>query len=312
MHNITRLLILSTLKVTESDLEVLRPLIQTMRPQQWTKNVLFVFPAILFDAKLLESELLIRVLIASALLTMASSSVYIINDLFDQHQDRLHPTKRLRPIASGRLSVSTAWVAAIILASVALALAFRFDIELAALLAVYLLVQLLYSLRLKHIVLLDVLTVAAGFVIRVLAGGVVIDVKVSPWLYAFTALLALFLVIGKRRQELVALGDKAQETRSTFRQYNLALLDEMLRIVTTSTLITYIVYTIEVETMTKLGMNLGLLTVPCVLYGLLRYLYLLYVEEIESAPEEVLLTDRPIQIAVALATAAYVFILYVL
>ena len=203
-------------------------------------------------------------------------------------------------------------MAAIILASVALALAFRFDIELAALLAVYLLVQLLYSLRLKHIVLLDVLTVAAGFVIRVLAGGVVIDVKVSPWLYAFTALLALFLVIGKRRQELVTLGDKAQETRSTFRQYNLALLDEMLRIVTTSTLITYIVYTIEVETMTKLGMNLGLLTVPCVLYGLLRYLYLLYVEEIDSAPEEVLLTDRPIQIAVALATAAYVFILYVL
>ena len=312
MHNITRLLILSTLEATESSLDVLRALIQTMRPQQWTKNVLFVFPAILFDAKLLESELLIRVLIASALLTMASSSVYIINDLFDQHQDRLHPTKRLRPIASGRLSVSVARAAAILLATLALALAFRFDIKLAALLAVYLLVQLLYSLRLKHIVLLDVLTVAAGFVIRVMVGGVVIDVKVSPWLYAFTALLALFLVIGKRRQELVTLGDKAQETRSTFRQYNLALLDEMLRIVTTSTLITYIVYTIEVETMTKLDMNLGLLTVPCVLYGLLRYLYLLYVEEIDSAPEEVLLTDRPIQITVALAAAAYVFILYVL
>ncbi len=312
MHNITRLLILSTLEAMESALEVLRALIQTMRPQQWTKNILFVFPAILFDAKLLEPELLIRVLIASALLTMVSSSVYIINDLFDKHQDRLHPTKRLRPIASGRLSDSTAWVAAIVLATLALALAFRFDIELAALLAVYLLVQLLYSLRLKHIVLLDVLTVAAGFVIRVLVGGVVIDVKVSPWLYAFTALLALFLVIGKRRQELVTLGDKAQETRSTFRQYNLALLDEMLRIVTTSTLITYIVYTIEVETMTKLDMNLGLLTVPCVLYGLLRYLYLLYVEEIDSAPEEVLLTDRPIQITVALAAAAYIFILYVL
>ena len=283
-----------------------------MRPQQWTKNILFVFPAILFDAKILELDLLIRVVAAAGLLVLVSGSVYIVNDLMDREQDRAHPRKRQRPIASGMLSVTVAKLAAALLAAVSLGLAYRLDFELFLLLALYLLTQLVYSLRLKHIALLDVLIVAAGFVIRVMVGGVVIDVEVSPWLYAFTGLLALFLVVGKRRQELVLLGDQAANTRQTFRQYNLPLLDDMLRIVTTSTLITYILYTIEVETMTKHGANLGLITVPFVLYGLLRYLYLLHVEETSSAPEEILLSDRPIQLALFLAGIAYFIILYVL
>lgn len=289
-----------------------RALIRSMRPQQWTKNILFVFPAILFDAKLLELDLLIRVVAAAGLLVLVSGSVYIVNDLMDREQDRAHPRKRHRPIASGMLSVSVAKLASAILALVSLGLAYRLDFELFLLLALYLLTQLVYSLRLKHIALLDVLIVAAGFVIRVMVGGVVIDVEVSPWLYAFTGLLALFLVVGKRRQELVMLGDQAANTRRTFQQYNLPLLDDMLRIVTTSTLITYILYTIEVETMTKHGANLGLITVPFVLYGLLRYLYLLHVEETASAPEEILLADRPIQLALMLAGIAYFIILYVL
>ncbi len=289
-----------------------RALIRSMRPQQWTKNILFVFPAILFDAKILELDLLIRVIAAAGLLVLVSGSVYIVNDLMDREQDRAHPSKRHRPIASGMLSVTVAKLAAAILAAVSLGLAYRLDFELFLLLALYLLTQLVYSLRLKHIALLDVLIVAAGFVIRVMVGGVVIDVEVSPWLYAFTGLLALFLVVGKRRQELVMLGDQAANTRQTFRQYNLPLLDDMLRIVTTSTLITYILYTIEVETMTKHGANLGLITVPFVLYGLLRYLYLLHVEETSSAPEEILLADRPIQLALMLAGIAYFIILYVL
>ncbi len=289
-----------------------RALIRSMRPQQWTKNILFVFPAILFDAKILELDLLIRVIAAAGLLVLVSGSVYIVNDLMDREQDRAHPRKRHRPIASGMLSVTVAKLAAALLAAVSLGLAYRLDFELFLLLALYLLTQLVYSLRLKHIALLDVLIVAAGFVIRVMVGGVVIDVEVSPWLYAFTGLLALFLVVGKRRQELVLLGDQAANTRQTFRQYNLPLLDDMLRIVTTSTLITYILYTIEVETMTKHGANLGLITVPFVLYGLLRYLYLLHVEETSSAPEEILLADRPIQLALFLAGIAYFIILYVL
>ncbi|MDE2950325.1 MAG: decaprenyl-phosphate phosphoribosyltransferase [Chloroflexota bacterium] len=293
-------------------MSTVRALIRSMRPQQWTKNILFVFPAIVFDAKLLEFDLLLRVIAVAGLLVLASGSVYIINDLMDRDQDRAHPNKRHRPIASGALSAAVAKLASVILALVSLGLAYSLDFELFLLLALYLLIQLAYSLRLKHIALLDVLIVAAGFVIRVMVGGVVIDVEVSPWLYAFTGLLAMFLVVGKRRQELVMLGDQAEGTRLTFRQYNLPLLDDMLRIVTTSTLITYILYTIEVETMTKHGANWGLITVPFVLYGLLRYLYLLHVEETASAPEEILLSDRPIQITVMLAGIAYFIILYAL
>ena len=296
----------------ELDSQMLGAMIQAMRPHQWTKNVLFVFPAILFDVKLLDVDALARVAVACALLILVSGSVYIINDLLDLEQDRQHPSKRRRPIAAGRLPVSAAKAQAVILALVALVFAYNFDAEVAALLALYLLVQLLYSSYLKHIALLDVLTVAAGFVVRVLIGGVVIDVVVSPWLLAFTGLLALFLVIGKRRQELVALGDSAAQSRTSFHHYNLPLLDEMLRITTTSTLITYILYTIEVETMTKQGVNLGLFTVPFILYGLLRYLYLLHVEAIESAPDEVLLADRPIQVSVLLAGISYFVILYVI
>lgn len=293
-------------------MSTLRALIRSMRPQQWTKNVLFVFPAILFDAKILELDLLLRVISAAGLLVLVSGAVYIVNDLMDRDQDRAHPSKRFRPIASGALSATAAKRSSALLILASLGLAYNLDLELFILLALYLFIQLVYSLRLKHIVLLDVLIVAAGFVIRVMVGGAVIDVEVSPWLYAFTGLLALFLVVGKRRQELVMLGDQAVKTRLTFQQYNLPLLDDMLRIVTTSTLITYILYTIEVETMTKRGANWGLITVPFVLYGLLRYLYLLHVEETASAPEEILLADRPIQITVALAGIAYFIILYAL
>ena len=289
----------------------MRAIVLTIRPRQWTKNVLFVFPAILFDAKLLELDSLARVVSACILLIMVSGSIYIFNDLFDREQDRLHPVKRHRPIAAGTLPVPMAIMEAALLALVALFFAFSLDRDVAVLLIVYIVIQVFYSLHLKHVALLDVFAVSAGFVIRVLVGGAVINVPVSPWLLAFTGLLALFLVIGKRRQELVKLGAQAIHSRPSFRHYNLPLLDEMLRITTTATLITYILYTIEVETMTKQGINFGLLTVPFILYGLMRYLYLLHVEEIDSSPDEVFLTDRPIQIAVSLAAIAYFVILYI-
>ena len=289
----------------------MRAIVLTIRPRQWTKNVLFVFPAILFDAKLLELDSLARVVSACILLIMVSGSIYIFNDLFDREQDRLHPVKRHRPIAAGTLPVPMAIMEAALLALVALFFAFSLDRDVAVLLIVYIAIQVFYSLHLKHVALLDVFAVSAGFVIRVLVGGAVINVPVSPWLLAFTGLLALFLVIGKRRQELVKLGAQAIHSRPSFRHYNLPLLDEMLRIATTATLITYILYTIEVETMTKQGINYGLLTVPFILYGLMRYLYLLHVEAIDSSPDEVFLTDRPIQIAVSLAAIAYFVILYI-
>ena len=293
-------------------MQALLGLIQTMRPKQWIKNVLFVSPAIVFDVKLLEAELLLRVMAACILLILMSGSMYIVNDLADMENDRQHPTKRRRPIASGVLPRSLAAAAAICLPALAVLAAFQLDRELALILIAYGVIQILYSLRLKHLALIDVLTVSTGFMLRVMAGGAVIDVIISPWLYGFAGLLALFLVIAKRRQEWVRLGDQALNTRPVFRQYNLALLDDMLRVVTTSVMITYILYTIESGAMEKYGVNLGLLTVPIVIYGLFRYLYLIHVEETDKAPDEVLLTDRPMQLTVAAAALTVFAILYLL
>ncbi len=287
-------------------------LLQTMRPQQWIKNVLFVFPPLVFDSRLFEIELLARVMLCSALLIVLSGGVYIINDLADLEADRAHPAKKSRPLAAGILPLGAARLAAILLPALAFAAAYNFDQRLFLVFAVYFLLQVAYSFALKHIVLLDILVVAAGFVLRVLAGGVVIDVQLSPWLYTSAGLLALFLVIGKRRQEYANLGDKATQVRPVSAHYNLALLDDMLRIVTASTMITYILYTVEARTMIHEGENLGLLTVPIVIYGLFRYLYLIHVQKEGSAPDEVLLTDRPLQATILVAALAYFVILYLL
>ena len=302
---------LSTAKGAGSTVDTASNLIESMRPKQWTKNVLFVFPAIVFSEQLFELELLGRVIVCCVLLILSSGCVYIINDLADIEADRAHPVKRLRPIASGRLSPSVARASVVILLPLLLLAAYYFDERLALLVIVYFAVQIAYSHTIKHIVILDLLAVAAGFVLRLLAGGVVIDVSLSPWLYASAGLLALFLVIGKRRQELATLGADAAATRRAFAQYNLPLLDDMLRIVTSATTITYIIYTVESPTMIRDGQNLGLITVPFVIYGLFRYLYLIHVEERGGAPDEVLLNDRPLQATIGLAALAYIAILYV-
>ena len=287
-------------------------LIKTMRPSQWAKNVLFVFPALVFSENLFELESLGRVIICCILLIFTSGSVYIINDLVDAEKDRLHPTKSARPIAAGIVSASVAKFTAAILILAVLSAAYVFDQPLMLLLLVYILLQVAYSLYLKHVVLLDILVVSVGFVLRVVAGGLVIGVGVSPWLYTSAGMLALFLVIGKRRQELALLGEKARESRPIFEKYNLQLLDDMLRIATTAALITYVLYTVESGTMVKNGENLGLLTIPIVVYGVFRYLYLIHVEKEGSAPEEILLTDRPIQATIMVAALTYFIILYLI
>jgi len=303
---------LSSGNSTEVELGVIGSLIATTRPKQWTKNVLFVFPAIVFSEQLFDLHLLGRVFVCCFLLILSAGCVYIINDLADIAADRAHPVKRLRPIASGKLSPAAAKAAVAILLPLVFAAAFYFDNRLALLILVYFLVQVAYSHVIKHIVILDVLVVATGFVLRLLAGGLIIDVTLSPWLYASAGLLALFLVIGKRRQELASLGEAALASRRIFAQYNLPLLDDMLRIVTSATTITYIIYTVESPTMVRNGQNLGLMTVPFVIYGLFRYLYLIHVEKRGGAPDEVLLNDRPLQATIVLAALAYIVILYVL
>ncbi len=274
--------------------------------------MLFVFPAIVFNAQLFDQESFTRVLICSVLMIFTAGCVYIINDIVDVESDRQHPSKSQRPIAAGRVSLSVGRLAALVLAIAVLLAAFSFDRRLAILLLVYLLLQIVYSLYLRNIVLLDILVVSAGFVLRIVAGGLVIDVSLSPWLTTSGGLLALFLVIGKRRQELALLGDQATAVREIFQRYNLPLLDDMLRIVTTCVMITYIIYTVESPTLIKDGQNLGVITVPIVIYGLFRYLYLIHVEEEGSAPDEVLLTDRPLQATIFAAALAYFVILYLL
>jgi 4-hydroxybenzoate polyprenyltransferase len=294
-------------------LQILLGLLRTMRPKQWTKNLLFVFPGIVFDGKLFQLDPLMRVLLAFVLLSLVSGSVYIINDLADIENDRRHPRKKFRPIPSGQLPVSVARIAAVIIPIFAVAVAFTLTPALAVILIVYLVQNVAYSLWLKHVVILDVLVVTAGFILRVAAGVVVVPAeRFSPWLYACTGLLALFLIIGKRRQELVTLGEKAADARPIFKDYNLPLIDEMLRVVTTSTLLTYTIYTVEAPSPLLADTNSALLTVPFVMYGLFRYLYLIHVKGEGSAPDEVLLQDRPLQIAMLLFGLTFIVILYVL
>lgn len=288
-------------------------LLRTMRPHQWTKNILFIFPAIVFDRQLTDPDAFLRVLLGAFLLSMMSGTIYIINDLVDIEKDRKHPKKKNRPLPSGDLPRSLALVGAVIIPLLTLSFTYWWDWDLAIVLTLYLVLQIAYSFVLKQIVILDVLAITAGFVLRVLAGVVVIDVaNFSPWLYACTGLLALFLAIGKRRQELVTLGERAIETRPIFKYYNLALIDDMLRMVTTSTLITYLLYTIEVDTATLVDINLAMITVPFVLYGLFRYLYLIHVEGEGSAPDEVLLKDRPLQLTILGWGLTFFILLYVI
>ncbi len=294
-------------------MRALRGLLLTMRPKQWTKNLLFVFPAIIFDGKLFDSDAFLRVFASFALLCLISGAVYIINDLVDIESDRQHPRKRFRPLPSGTLPIPLARTAAVLFPLLGLALAWLLTPKLTLILLAYLILQLLYSFWLKHVVILDVMVITAGFVMRVAAGVVVIEVtQFSPWLYVCTGLLALFLAISKRRQELILLGDRADQVRRIYREYNLPLLDEMLRITTTSTLITYTVYTIETSAPILANTNLALVTVPFVMYGLFRYLYLIYVKGESSPPDEVLLKDRPLQLDILGFALTAVVILYLI
>lgn len=291
-------------------MELLTGLIRAMRPRQWTKNVI-VYAGIVFDGQLFVMNSFLHVTASFVLLCLISSSIYIINDLVDIESDRQHPKKRFRAIASGQLPVFVARVAAVVLVAISLVGAALISGGLAVVLLTYLVLHLLYSWKLKHMVILDLMSVAAGFVLRVVAGVVVIQVKAfSPWLYACTALLALFLVIGKRRQELLELGSDAGSIRATLGSYNLALLDDMLRMVMISTLIAYLLYTIEAPSVLLAGTNLALLTVPFVLYALWRYLYLIHVKGEGSAPDEVLLRDRPLLVSIVLWGLTFVAILY--
>jgi 4-hydroxybenzoate polyprenyltransferase len=289
----------------------LRGLIRTMRPTQWVKNG-FAFAGIMFDQQLTELEPLARVIATFALLCMAASTIYIINDLVDIERDRQHPRKRHRALPSGQLSVKMAIAAAVILPVAALVGSLLLDLQLAAVIFAYLVLHIAYSFWLKNIVIIDVFAIAAGFILRVEAGIVVIDVSnFSPWLYVCAGLLALFLAIGKRRQEMIMLAGNAENHRETYKDYNMPLLDDMLRVVTIGSVLTYMLYTIEAPTIRTTGHRM-MLTVPFVIYGIFRYLYLIHVRGEGSAPDELLFKDPPLLVDVILWVVAVGLILYVL
>jgi 4-hydroxybenzoate polyprenyltransferase len=288
-----------------------RGLIRTMRPTQWAKNG-FVFAGIIFDKQLLQAEPLARVLVTFGLLCLVASTIYIVNDLVDIERDRLHPKKRNRALPSGELPVNWALAAAIVMPLVALVAGLALSPALAAVLLAYLTLHLAYSFWLKNVVIIDVFAIAAGFVLRLVAGIVVIHVtNFSPWLYVCAGLLALFLAIGKRRQELILLADNAENHRSAYKDYNMALLDDMLRMVTTGSVLTYMLYTIEAQTIRSNGHRM-MLTIPFVIYGIFRYLYLIHVRGEGSAPDELLFKDLPLLANVTLWVLSAGVILYLL
>ena len=284
-------------------------LIISLRPDQWTKN-LIVFAALIFAVKLLDPAALALASAAFLIFCVLSGCVYLINDVSDREADRQHPLKRLRPIASGALGASTALAWAIGLSVVALAAAYALRPLFALTAAAYLALFALYSHTLKHVVILDVMSIAIGFVLRAVAGGLVIGVPVSDWLLVCTILLALFLGLAKRRHEITMLADGASGHRRILEEYDPYLLDQMIAIVAAATLVVYIIYCASPETAERFGTRLLVLTTPFPIYGIFRYLYLVHRKHGGGSPSDLLLRDRPLLSCVALWGIAVVLLIY--
>jgi 4-hydroxybenzoate polyprenyltransferase len=285
----------------------LGPLLRALRPRQWSKNLL-VFAALVFSRSLHDPSMVATTVIAFAVFCALSSTGYLVNDLCDVEADRRHTHKAKRPIASGSLSQPIAWAAAAVLGLGALAVGFRVSPAFASIGLVYLVLTLGYSLWLKHIVLVDVFAIAAGFVVRAVAGAVAISVPISPWLYVCTVLGALMITLGKRRHEILLLEREAGTHRPALREYSLELVDQLLVIISSASLMAYSLYTFSADNLPR--NHAMMLTIPFVLYGVFRYFFLLRQRGLGGAPEDLLLEDRPLALAVALWAASSVAILY--
>ena len=290
---------------------------RSVRPRQWTKS-LAVFLPLFFSVNEAwalddpQTALLfgIKAIGAAVVFSLVSGAIYLINDLADRERDRAHPTKRNRPIASGALSPRLAAAAAVILTLAGLASAFALDPQLGIVIAIYILVQAAYSARLKNVALLDVFSVASGFVLRVLGGAVVIGVPMSPWLYICAGLGSLFIALAKRRSELARAGSSAGDQRGILGAYTLGMLDQMIGVVATSAVVSYALYTFTADNLPD--NHSMMLTLPFVVYGVFRYIYLVHTRDIAESPEEILIGDLPMILAVILwlATGATILLIY--
>ena len=285
------------------------PILRLMRPTHWVKNV-FVLAPVVFAHRLNDPEALGRALLAMALFCLASSAVYAFNDVRDRELDRRHPVKRDRPVASGAVSVGAAVALAVALAAVAGGGSLWLEPLLGAIVLGYLAINLLYTVWLKHVVILDVMVISSGFVLRVLGGAVAIDVAISSWLILCTIFLALFLAFSKRRHELAMLAGAAAEGRRVLSHYSETFLDQMINVVTAGAVLSYALYSVSPETVERFGNRLLLATIPFVLFGIFRYLYLIYQRPTRQSPTEAIVRDLPSVVNVGLWGLAVVWAVY--
>ncbi len=283
---------------------------RSIRPRQWTKNLL-IFAPLVFSQNLLNADLVLKSVLGFIVFCFISGCVYILNDLIDREQDKRHPVKCCRPIASGSLKPLSAFIVLFIIFTASLFISIAYlNMSFLITCLLYCVLQICYSTMLKHIVIIDVFSIAAGFLLRVIAGAEVISVTFSTWLLFCTILLSLFLALSKRRHEILLLNTNAIHHRKILFEYSSELLDQMITIVTTATVIVYILYTIADETIRKFGTDNLKYTVPFVLYGIFRYLYLIHHKNEGGSPEKVLLNDKPILFTVLLYGLTVCIVLY--
>ncbi|UCE66520.1 MAG: decaprenyl-phosphate phosphoribosyltransferase [Candidatus Zixiibacteriota bacterium] len=278
---------------------MIKGIITSMRPSHWVKN-LVVFAALIFAQVYTDPDKIILALTAFIAFCLGTSAMYIINDVFDRENDKKHPVKSKRPITAGKISIPAAVAVAVILLILSIVLALYSNLLTVLALGTYMILNLVYSVFLKHVVIIDVMSIAAGFVLRAVAGGFAIEVPVSPWLLVCTILLALFLGFGKRRHELALLNAEAINHRKALANYSTPFLDQMISVVTASTVVAYAFYTLSPEAVENFGTHWLSATIPFVLYGIFRYLFLIFHKEMGGNPTKLMLTDVPLLLCVLL------------
>ncbi len=293
------------------DDSVLVNIIKSLRPKQWIKNLL-VFAGLVFSQNLFNLEAFLVTIYAFFIFCFVSGSIYILNDIIDLPFDRFNPLKVKRPIASGKLKVPYAKLSIYILIPLSLLFAYLLKYQFFLVVLSYVVLQIFYSFYLKNVPILDIFAIAFGSVLRVVGGAIVINVTISSWLLVCTILLALLLALSKRRYELIAFEEEAKSKRKVLGEYNTYLLDQMISVVTSSVLITYSLYTMSEETVTRFGTRDLIFTIPFVLYGIFRFLYLIYRKDLGDSPEGLLLLDRPLLINVSLWIITVLIVIYLL
>lgn len=285
------------------------PLIESLRPKQWSKNLL-LFAGLVFSKSLFQVSLLLKATVGFVLFCLLSGAVYVLNDLLDLEQDKTHPIKSRRPLASGKLSVSLAVGVVVVLMGVGLSSSFLISSDFGWIAVAYIFLMLGYTFILKHVVILDIIIIAIGFVLRAVAGAAVIGVSISSWLLVCTTFLALFLGFSKRRHELILLGEDAKNHRRILSEYSPYLLDQMVSVVTASTVMAYALYTTATETVEKFGTRNLIFTLPFVLFGIFRYLYLIHQKNMGGSPELIIVRDKPMILNILLYLLTAGFIIY--